>query len=124
MEVTTTFVRHREGEKKMMKRILITLFLITILASSSQAVVIVRGARGRSLFRNQYLVSQWENDKLRVYNEHGFPIHRYRVKGYGRVREHWKYYELGLEFIFDEESNLVETNRFWPEDRRERFKRY
>ena len=108
----------------MMKRILITLFLITILASSSQAVVIVRGARGRSLFRNQYLVSQWENDKLRVYNEHGFPIHRYRVKGYGRVREHWKYYELGLEFIFDEESNLVETNRFWPEDRRERFKRY
>ncbi|MFO7915151.1 MAG: hypothetical protein R6U43_05615, partial [Candidatus Krumholzibacteriales bacterium] len=61
----------------MMKRILITLFLITLLASSSQAVVI-RGARGRNLLRYQYLVSQWENDKLRVYNEHGFPIHRYR----------------------------------------------
>lgn len=125
---------------KTMKRILITLFLITLLASSSQASTIIRGARGRTLvrdrclavrgasgrrlLRHQYLISQWENDKLRIYNEHGFPIHRYRVRGYGRVREHWKYYEIGREFIFDEESNLVETNRFWPEDRRERFERY
>ncbi|MBD3180393.1 MAG: hypothetical protein GF417_12920 [Candidatus Latescibacteria bacterium] len=107
----------------MMKRILITLFLVTLLASSLQAVVI-RGTRGRRLLRYQYLKNRWQNDKLRIYNEYGFPIHRYRVRGYGRVREHWKYYEEGLEFVFDEESNLVKTNRFWPEDRRERFRRY
>jgi hypothetical protein len=108
----------------MTKRIIISLFLLTFLVSAANATVIIRGTRGRRLLRHQYLVKQWENDKLRIYNKYGFPIHRLRVRGYGRVREHWKYYEEGLEFIFDEESNLVETNRFWPEDRRERFKRY
>ena len=107
----------------MMKRILIALFLVTLLASSTQAVVI-KGRRGRRVLRYRCLRNRWENDKLRIYNEYGFPVHRYRVRGYGCVTEHWKYYERGFEFVFDDESNLVETNRFWPEDRRERFKRH
>jgi hypothetical protein len=107
----------------MVRRIIIGLAVIALLSSASQAVVI-RGMRGRRIIRYQYLVNQWKSDKLEVYEKYGFPVHRWREYGYGRVREHWKYYRLGKEFVFDSESNLVETHRFWPEDRRERFRRY
>jgi hypothetical protein len=70
------------------------------------------------------LVDNLEKDKLRIYQEYGFPIHRLRVTGYGRRTEHWTYYEHGLEFVFDEDSRLIKTNRFWPEDKRARIERY
>ncbi len=107
----------------MVRRIIFGLAALALLSSVSEGVT-VRGVKGRRLLRHQYLISKWENDKLEIYKKHGFPLHRWREYGYGRVREHWKYYELGKEFVFDSESNLVETHRFWPEDRRERFKRF
>jgi len=106
----------------MVKRLVFSLAVIALLASSSEATII-QGTRGRRLFRHQYLAQSWKNDKLDVYREYGFPIHRFRVYGYGRVREHWKYNQLGKEFVFDDKSRLVKTRHFWPEDRRERFKR-
>jgi hypothetical protein len=107
----------------MVKRLVFSLAVVALFASTLEATVI-QGTRGRKLLRRQYLVKNWENDKLDVYREYGFPVHRYRVYGYGRVREHWKYNELGMEFVFDDESRLVKTHHFWPEDRRERFKRF
>ncbi len=107
----------------MVRRVFFGLALIALLTSTSEAITI-RGTRGRRLLRYHNLVNKWENDKLDIYQKHGFPIHRYRVYGYGRVREHWKYLELGIEFVFDDKSRLVDTHRFCPEDRRERFKRF
>lgn len=107
----------------MVRRMILGLAVLALLSSASEGVTI-RGVKGRRLLRYQYLISKWENDKLEIYKKHGFPLHRWRVYAHGRVREHWKYYELGREFVFDSESNLVETHRFWPEDRRERFKRF
>lgn len=107
----------------MVRRIILCLAVAALLVSTAEAVTI-RGVKGRRLLRHQYLISKWENDKLEVYKKHGFPLHRWREYGYGRITEHWKYYELGLEFVFDSESRLVKTHRFWPENRRERFERY
>ncbi|HMA76708.1 MAG TPA: hypothetical protein VKO43_05345 [Candidatus Krumholzibacteriaceae bacterium] len=107
----------------MVKRVVFGLAILALMASASEAAII-RGVRGRRLLRHQYLIKKWTNDKLDVYRKHGFPRHRYRVYGYGRVREHWKYYKLGIEFVFDDESRIVKTSHFWPEDRRERFKRF
>jgi len=107
----------------MIKRLILVLTLISLLAATSEAVTIGKGRRGRSYLRHSLLESKLTSDKLTIYQTHGYPVHRLRVKGYGRVLEHWTYYEIGKEFIFDEDSNLVETKDFWPEDRRERFNR-
>lgn len=108
----------------MLKRLALIIVVIALFATAVEATGIYSGKRGRKYVRRTCLVNYWTNDKLRIYEENGFPIHRYRVKAYGRVLEHWKYYELGKEFIFDEDSNLVKTNTFWPEDRRERIERF
>ncbi|MBN1164202.1 MAG: hypothetical protein JXB45_06465 [Candidatus Krumholzibacteriota bacterium] len=106
----------------MFKRLTLAACVLVLLAASVEATSVYRGKRGRRYARNAYLISQFQSDKLRVYEEYGFPVHRLRVKGYGRITEHWKYYELGKEFVFDENSRLVKVNTFWPEDRRARFK--
>ncbi|MBU8923025.1 MAG: hypothetical protein KOO63_14500 [Bacteroidales bacterium] len=107
----------------MVKRLILVLTLAALLGSTAEAVTINRGKRGRRYLRHSLLESRLKNDKLTIYHDYGYPVHRLRVKGYGRVLEHWTYYEAGREFIFDEDSRLVETRKFWPEDRRERFKR-
>jgi hypothetical protein len=108
----------------MVKRLILVLTLAALLSTASEAVTIRRGKKGRKYLRHLSLVENLRGDKLWVYEEYGFPVHRLRVRGYGEVKEHWTYYELGLEFVFDDESNLVKTNRFWPEDRRARIKNY
>lgn len=108
----------------MFKRLLLMVTLVALLSATADAVTVYRGKRGRRLARHELLVGKWHNDKLRVYQDYGFPVHRLRVEGYGRIHEHWTYYEHGVEFIFDEDHNLVKTRRFWPEDRRARFNRY
>lgn len=107
----------------MIKRLVLVLTLASLLATSAEAVVIGRGKRTRRNIRYSMLRSRLDNDKLKIYDEYGHPMHRLRIKGYGRILEHWTYYEIGREFIFDEDSKLVEVRKFWPEDRRERFKR-
>jgi len=100
------------------------LFSSGINASAFRTGIYYRGIRGRRYLRRTVYVQRIKNDKLRIYKEYGFPIHRYRVYAYGRIVEHWKYLEKGVEFIFDENSKLLETRHFWPENRRERIEKF
>ena len=108
----------------MFRRLVLLVALVAIFAGSTEATSVLRGKRGRKYSRRLALVNKLQKDKLRIYKEYGYPVHRLRVYSYGRIREHWTYYEHGREFVFDDESNLVETNRFWPENRRERLERF
>lgn len=105
----------------MVRRLILFIIIAAFFSTTSEAVTIRRGKKGRKYLRRLSLVDNLENDKLHVYQEYGYPVHRLRVRGYGRVREHWTYHELGLEFVFDENSNLVMKKHFWPENRRARF---
>ncbi len=96
--------------------------LASFIASAADAAAVYRGKKGRRYLRHSLLSSKLTADKLTTYNTYGYPVHRLRVNGYGKVLEHWTYYEIGKEFIFDEDSKLVKVNKFWPEDRRERFR--
>lgn len=106
----------------MFKRLILVLALAAFLATTVNAVPVYRGKRGRRYLRHSLLSSRLSSDKLTTYDTYGYPVHRIRVNGYGRVLEHWTYYEIGKEFIFDEDSKLVKVNKFWPEDKRARFK--
>ena len=108
----------------MLRRLVLLLTLVVLLSTAAEAVIVGRGRRGRSYLRHVTYVQKLQNDKREIYNEYGFPVHRHREYAYGRIREHWTYYEHGLEFVFDEDSKLVETNKFWPENRRERIEAF
>lgn len=109
----------------MVKRIILLMALAALLGTTAtQAVTVGKGKRGRNLARSIYYVEQLENDKHAVYEKHGFPVHRLRERCAGRVVERWTYYELGLEFTFDESSRIVETRTFLPEAKRERIERF
>ena len=108
----------------MLKRLTLVLALVIFTAAAADAARPCRVGVCRGCSRHYLLGSVLTADKLATYREYGYPIHRIRVNGYGRILEHWTYYELGKEFIFDEDSKLVKVNRFWPEDKRERFKRF
>jgi hypothetical protein len=115
----------RKDVGMMAKRIILILALAALLgATATEAVTFERGKKGRRYFRHSYYVENLQNDKLAVYEEYGFPVHRLREYGYGRITERWTYRELGLEFTFDESSNLIDTRSFRPENRRERFERF
>ncbi len=115
---------HQKGEGTMIKRLILVLTLASLLATTANAIPTRRGKRGRKYLRRSHLRSGFKADKLEIYGKYGYPIHRLRVNGYGRVLEHWKYYEHGKEFIFDANSRLVKVNNFWPEDKRARFKQF
>ncbi len=108
----------------MLKRLLLVFTIVALLSATAEAVTVHRGKKGRKYLRRLSLVDNLRNDKLRIYQEYGFPVHRLREEDYGRVYEHWTYYEHGMEFVFDDDHNLVKTNMFWPEDRRARINRY
>ncbi len=108
----------------MFRRLVLLLTLVVLLSTAAEAVIVGRGRRGRSYLRHITYVQKLQNDKREIYNEYGFPVHRHREYAYGRIREFWTYYEHGLEFVFDEDSKLVKTNKFWPENRRERIEAF
>jgi len=115
----------RKDVKRMAKRIILIAALAALLgASATEAVTLGKGKKGRNYLRNCYYVQNLQSDKLAVYEEYGWPVHRVRDYGYGRITERWTYYEIGLEFTFDERSNLIETRAFPPENRRGRFERF
>jgi hypothetical protein len=76
----------------------------------------VQGKRGRKYARYFSFRANLTGDKLRIFDEYGWTPHRLARRGGGVYRERWKYYSEGLEFVFDEWDNLVDTQRFWPED--------
>jgi hypothetical protein len=105
----------------MFKRIILLVALAALLgATATEAVTLGKGKKGRKYLRHTYYAVNLRNDKLAVYEEYGYPVHRLREYGYGRIVERWTYYDLGLEFVFDENSVLIETKTQWPEYRRER----
>ena len=108
----------------MLRRLVLLLTLVALFATASEAVTVGRGKRSRRFIRHRTYVQKLQNDKRQIYNEYGFPVHRHREYAYGEIREFWTYYEHGLEFVFDEDSNLLETNKFWPENRRERIEAF
>lgn len=106
----------------MAKRIILIMALAALLgATATEAVTPGKGKHGRRYFRQSYYVANLQNDKLAVYEEYGYPMHRLRECAYGEITESWTYYEDGLEFVFDKDSNLIKTNTFRPENRRERI---
>lgn len=109
----------------MAKRIILIMALAALLgATAAEATSFEQSKRGRKYLQGVYFVENLQRDMLAVYQQYGYPLHRLRVCGYGRVVERWTYYEVGLEFTFDENSVLLGTRTFWPEDRRERLDRY
>ena len=109
----------------MAKRIILIMALAALLgATATEAVTPEKGKRGRKIFRQSYYVANLENDKLAVYEEYGYPTHRLREYAYGEITESWTYYADGVEFVFDQDSNLIRTEKFSPENRRERFERF
>ena len=107
-----------------MLRRLTLIVLLTALVAGSADASIYRGKRGRRYCRRQGLVLYLHSDALKIYDQYGYPIHRIRVRGIDETCEHWTFYEAGREFIFDEDQKLVRTRKFFPEDKRERFKRW
>ena len=108
----------------MFKHIVFAAVILSLVATSANAVTFRIGKRNRRYFRHALLVQRLKNDKLSVYEKYGYPIHRFRVYAYGEITEHWKYYAKGIEFVFDANSNIIKTNRFWPENRRERIVKF
>ena len=72
----------------------------------------VRGKRGRKYARRFSFRANLTGDKLAIFEEYGFTPHRLASRGAGQFRERWKYYQEGVEFVFDGESNLVSTRHF------------
>ena len=109
----------------MAKRIILIMALAALLgATAVEAVTPEKGKRGRKIFRQSYYVANLQNDKLAVYEEYGYPTHHLREYAYGEITESWTYYADGVEFVFDQDSNLIRTEKFSPENRRERFERF
>ena len=75
----------------------------------------VRGKRGRKYARYFSFRANLTGDKLAIFDEYGWTPHRLIRSGGGSYAERWKYYSEGLEFVFDEWDNLIETNHFPPE---------
>ena len=109
----------------MAKRIILIMALAALLgATAVEAITFEQSKKGRKYLQSVYFVENLQKDMLAVYQDYGYPVHRLRVCGYGRIVERWTYYDLGLEFTFDENSVLLNTRTFFPENRRERFDRF
>lgn len=77
----------------------------------------VRGKRGRKYVRHFLLRKNLKGDKKKTFERYGFTPHRLRFNGAGKITERWRYYSEGLEFIFDDDSNLLESRTIKREDR-------
>jgi hypothetical protein len=75
----------------------------------------VRGKKGRKIIRHLLFQEKLSGDKAAVYEEYGYTPHRLRFRAFGEVTERWKYYSRGVEFTFDQDSNLISTRYFPPE---------
>jgi hypothetical protein len=81
--------------------------------------VSVTGARYRKNVRHLLLAGKLKGDKKLIYEKYGFTFHRLRFNAAGKITERWKYYDEGLEFVFDEDSNLIEERTIMIEHRRD-----
>jgi hypothetical protein len=79
--------------------------------------VSVDGTRTRKNLRHLLLAGNLKGDKKRIYDQYGYTPHRLRFDNAGQKTERWRYYSEGLEFVFDEGSNLVDWRQIQKEDR-------
>jgi hypothetical protein len=78
----------------------------------------VDGKRARKNLRHLLLAGNLKGDKKCVFDQYGYTPHRLRFSHAGQKTERWRYYEQGLEFVFDESDKLVEWRQIQKEDRR------
>lgn len=111
-----------------MKRVLTVLVAVLALAATSALARSggdcshsdyyqqVRGKKGRKYVRHFLLRQNLRNDKKLVYETYGYTPHRLRFDGAGRITERWCYYSEGLEFVFDQNGNLIQERHIARED--------
>jgi hypothetical protein len=75
----------------------------------------VRGKQGRKYARRFSFRDNLTGDKLAILDAFGYTPHRLGYNSGSQRTERWKYYAEGVEFVFDENSNLIETVYFPPE---------
>jgi hypothetical protein len=80
--------------------------------------VSVTSRRYRKNMRHLLLAEFLKGDKQKVYKKYGFTPHRLRYSMAGVSTERWKYFDEGLEFIFDADDNLIEKRDIPVEHRR------
>jgi hypothetical protein len=67
----------------------------------------VRGKKGRKYVRHFLLRKNLTADKKVIFETYGYTPHRLRSDFAGLKTERWIYYTAGLEFVFDEDGNLL-----------------
>ncbi len=91
--------------------------MVAVATDTSKPVTIL-GKKNRRELRYKLYAKRLRDDKLRVFREHGLTSFRLRVdRGVAGVIERWRYPDLGLEFVFDAESRLIETRQIRKGDR-------
>lgn len=76
----------------------------------------VRGKKGRKYIRHFLLRQNLTGDKRVVYDTYGYTPHRLRFDFAGQITERWIYYSDGIEFVFDEDGNIISERRIEPEE--------
>ena len=104
---------------------LLFVFAASAFAETSTTVrkwngVSVTGVRHRKNLRHLLLAGNLKADKKRIYDQYGYTPHRLRFSMAGKSTERWKYLDVGMEFVFDEDGNLIEERTIYREDRRVR----
>ena len=85
-----------------------SVFADTYETTKKQQGVSVTGKRYRKNVRHLTLAEELQGDKKKVCQEFGYTPHRLRFAAAGQITERWIYYDRGLVFLFDEDSNLIE----------------
>ena len=96
----------------------------TYAATKQQNCVSVTGKRNRKNVRHLTLAEELQGDKKKVYQEFGYTPHRLRFAAAGRITERWIYYDKGLFFLFNEDSNLIEQREIPKQGESVTGKRY
>jgi len=98
--------------------LLALLIAVPVMADDIYYAPQVTGKRERKNMRHLLYLYNLTGDMKAVYDEYGYTPHRIRVNGYGQIRQQWTYLEIGKVFVFDQQSNLVETHSVNVEHRR------
>jgi hypothetical protein len=109
-----------------MKRVLATLLFFIFLgtypgpshADNGANDPQIEGMRARKNQRYLLYKTNLRGDKRRIFRRYGYTPNRLRVDhGWGEITETWTYHDRGLEFTFNNESELIEKRKIAVEDR-------
>ena len=78
----------------------------------------IEGKKARKNKRYMLYKKNLRGDKKKIFKRYGYTPNRLRIDhGFDRITETWTYYDRGLEFTFNRDSELVEERRIPVEDR-------